>query len=702
MTSQFLHEDELDIKMQQQGIEIAMADLQDARRRQIDEKKPAEVAAKDNEVKAAKQEVETLQRDLRSFIRNARGRYDNAIQAAAKATPLSTPTAANPQSVTCAAEDIKISDPDKFDGNISDYVRWKFECQNVIAARGRMDNDDKKIRYMGSRMEKAALQWYQLYCRKRDTLLGMQTPDATEARRRMAEYEYFLNDLDAKFKDPQELQTYRSKVRNSTQGAMEFNDYSIHFHNLLLRAGLDEDTQVEAFLESLQPSILRGWKPTVMPTTFNEAVSSLRQSIQIQNTIRLAEVNSKGKTVASSSLNRGQTTTPHSAKISTIGSWNDPSRPGPFTSNSLKPLYQKRLDKGWCTRCGMQNHATSSCKTYPLSNTNAENFTEWQRINKKYLKDGKGGINYEGGGSRQDVRAIKYNDDSDGSPDIGQFASMYLQNEEIDVTRAYSIGFEQAITPCRKYEPHFLIPFTMRRHGSSVLIQGKALLDSGASRSFIGKRFATQHQIKIKPLSKPLRLSLADGNYAKALTHRSTELAMQINKHLERIVLLVFDTQEYDIILGLDWLTFHNPHIDWELRTIKFSGYGCQHSDQPHQMPVLASARIQTSGLSPNAVVTSNPIQSPELTQEEKQKLPPSTWPMSEFPVVFDMNKQSNLPLPRPGWDFDVTFKDSNILPKPRPLFRLSNDQKKLVEEYITSEVKSGKLRVSNSPVSSN
>ncbi|TPX34273.1 hypothetical protein SeMB42_g07345 [Synchytrium endobioticum] len=118
MTSQFLHEDELDIKMQQQGIEIAMADLQDARRRQIDEKKPAEVAAKDNKVKAAKQKVETLQRDLRFFIRNVRDRYDNAIQAAAKATPLSTLAAANPQSVTSAAEDIKISDPDKFDGNI--------------------------------------------------------------------------------------------------------------------------------------------------------------------------------------------------------------------------------------------------------------------------------------------------------------------------------------------------------------------------------------------------------------------------------------------------------------------------------------------------------------------------------------------------------------------------------------------------------
>ncbi|TPX41559.1 hypothetical protein SeLEV6574_g06028 [Synchytrium endobioticum] len=95
-------------------------------------------------------------------------------------------------------------------------------------------------------------------------------------------------------------------------------------------------------------------------------------------------------------------------------------------------------------------------------------------------------------------------------------------------------------------------------------------------------------------------------------------------------------------------------------------------------MAVLASARIQTSGLSSNAVVTSNPIQSPELTQEEKQGLPPSTWPISELPVVFDMNKQSNLPLPRPGWDFDS------------------------IVEYITSEVKSGKLRVSNSPVSSN
>ncbi|TPX30395.1 hypothetical protein SeLEV6574_g08613 [Synchytrium endobioticum] len=92
----------------------------------------------------------------------------------------------------------------------------------------------------------------------------------------------------------------------------------------------------------------------------------------------------------------------------------------------------------------------------------------------------------------------------------------------------------------------------------------------------------------------------------------------------------------------------------------------------------------------------------PTISKEERSAMPPTTWPKSEFPVIFDMEKQSHLPEHRPGWDFDVEFKDNEKLPRPRPLFRLPPTQRSLVEEYIGTELKSGKLRPSNSPVSSN
>ncbi|TPX33274.1 hypothetical protein SeLEV6574_g08394 [Synchytrium endobioticum] len=75
---------------------------------------------------------------------------------------------------------MKIAEPDKFSGDMSDYRRWKFEIQNVIAVRTNIDTDDRKIRYFGSRMEGAGLQWYEMYSRKRVQLLAEPNPDGME------------------------------------------------------------------------------------------------------------------------------------------------------------------------------------------------------------------------------------------------------------------------------------------------------------------------------------------------------------------------------------------------------------------------------------------------------------------------------------------------------------------------------------------
>jgi hypothetical protein len=75
---------------------------------------------------------------------------------------------------------------------------------------------------------------------------------------------------------------------------------------------------------------------------------------------------------------------------------------------------------------------------------------------------------------------------------------------------------------------------------------------------------------------------------------------------------------------------------------------------------------------------------------------------MTEFPKIFDAKEHQKLPPHRPGYDFDVTFKEGFPLPVNRQIFRLPPYQRQLVKEQIDSDLKTGKLRVSNSQVTAN
>jgi hypothetical protein len=85
--------------------------------------------------------------------------------------------------------------------------------------------------------------------------------------------------------------------------------------------------------------------------------------------------------------------------------------------------------------------------------------------------------------------------------------------------------------------------------------QVSALVDSGATSSFIDQTFIAQHNILVVKKSTPLELC--------------------IDKHTEKIVLNIISTPHHPVILGLPWLEAHNPIIDWRSRTLTFSTQRC-------------------------------------------------------------------------------------------------------------------------------
>ena len=95
----------------------------------------------------------------------------------------------------------------------------------------------------------------------------------------------------------------------------------------------------------------------------------------------------------------------------------------------------------------------------------------------------------------------------------------------------------------------------------------RVLFDSGASRSFIAASCVKELGLEVETLEKSLHVSSPLGTRVSAdLICRDCEL--EIFEILLIMDLMFMDMSEFDVILGMDWLTAHRVIIDCECRRI--------------------------------------------------------------------------------------------------------------------------------------
>jgi len=93
----------------------------------------------------------------------------------------------------------------------------------------------------------------------------------------------------------------------------------------------------------------------------------------------------------------------------------------------------------------------------------------------------------------------------------------------------------------------------------------EALLDSGAMGLVMSEEFAKKHRFRRTKLERPVYVKNVGGmlNYTGSIVD-TVEVEIFFKRHKERTSIDMIGGQKWSIILGMPWLAYHNPEIDWK------------------------------------------------------------------------------------------------------------------------------------------
>lgn len=208
---------------------------------------------------------------------------------------------------------------------------------------------------------------------------------------------------------------------------------------------------------------------------------------------------------------------------------------------------------------------------------------------------------------------------------------------------------------------HLTLKAKFSNNGKIEIVQ--VLIDSGATGNFIDSRYVQSMKLETFPIQNPINVLTIDGRLLSsgAITCQSKIEQFYIDNHVEDLTLNVINSPSYHIILGLPWLQKHNPSIDWKLKTIEFPSVYCKQYCKDFE---------------------SNEIMIP---REYKN-----------YQSVFSSKQANTLPPHRP---YDLTI---DLIPNAKPrsgrVFELSENELRILRDYISEQLEKGFIRPSKSP----
>jgi len=236
----------------------------------------------------------------------------------------------------------------------------------------------------------------------------------------------------------------------------------------------------------------------------------------------------------------------------------------------------------------------------------------------------------------------------------------------------------------------------------------KALLDSGASTSYVSTRAVIAAGLRPLLKEQPYPLHVANGQpmpEQAMIRHEVRSTRMEINGHQERIDLDCLELATHDVILGLTWLRKHNPQIDWIAQTLSLANCNCTRSSKPtHQQRPMVDEKtinnIATTKTRPQRAVASTDTKRPLDQSESKARTSaPPVIPKEykEWEHLFQEDVSATaLPKHQP-WDHEIILQEGKQ-PTFGPIYGLSEKELRTLRDYIKENMTKGFIRESQSP----
>jgi len=243
-----------------------------------------------------------------------------------------------------------------------------------------------------------------------------------------------------------------------------------------------------------------------------------------------------------------------------------------------------------------------------------------------------------------------------------------------------------------------------------------ALLDSGATGLYVDRSWVEKNNIKTTPLQFPVHAYNADGSPNHST--QEVELRFAIQGHVSKGWFHVVNLNKKAMIIGMSWLRTHNPQIDWETGFIKFTRCpktcGAQNIDTPQIKELLEQSKGELIEIDDDDInelleeeifLTENP--STKIAREGLAKKRTITLedikkgPYADYLDVFSEEGFNELPPHRP-WDHAIMLEPNWEERKWKArLYPLAPKEKENMKEQIDDLLKSGRIRPSQSKISS-
>jgi hypothetical protein len=263
--------------------------------------------------------------------------------------------------------------------------------------------------------------------------------------------------------------------------------------------------------------------------------------------------------------------------------------------------------------------------------------------------------------------------------------------------------------PYNHISVHFTIPSS-----NNPTTPFEALIDSGATDNFIDTTFLQHQGLPSIVKTKPEPFELLDGNAPSSgpITHKAQFDLSILNPDflgMQECKFQVTKLGHFPVVLGLPWLSKVKPDIDWDNgkllpgkqeevkgKEITPPIVTIDNSNAPNISFIDAQAFAKAVSKKPLLCGVLTSKVKPSETGEEnglRQQVPKAYW---EYLDVFSKSNADELP-PHRSFDHQIPLLTSTTPPF-GPIYSLSENELKVLREYLDENLKKGFICPSESP----